>query len=190
MSENNYSIEKVIKETLKTEERLPLETTVKTFPKGAVILSPAIMFPNNIYVISGILQLSVRTKDDQERIMEFIFPNEFFGVYTFFGDLPKRRYYLTCLTDCTLELMPMQEYYLKLNDSLVLNKLSRLVLEMWLVKRLKREIDMLSKTAEERYLDLMANRPDVLRQIPISKIAKYLGIHPDSLSRIRRKKIF
>ncbi len=46
---------------------------------------------------------------------------------------------------------------------------------------------MLTKTTTERYLELMENRPEIFEEIPLSRIAIYLGIVPRSLSRIRKE---
>ena len=40
---------------------------------------------------------------------------------------------------------------------------------------------------EERYLDLMQNRPKVIERVPQIHIASFLGIQPESLSRIRKR---
>lgn len=42
-------------------------------------------------------------------------------------------------------------------------------------------------TAEERYLALMKERPKVFERIPQHYIASYLGVQPESLSRIRKR---
>ena len=55
------------------------------------------------------------------------------------------------------------------------------------LRKVQREKDFLTKTAEERYNDLLKTHPDYIIQIPVNKIARYLGIHPESLSRIRKK---
>jgi CRP-like cAMP-binding protein len=44
-----------------------------------------------------------------------------------------------------------------------------------------------SKTAEERYIDLVHNVPSLLDDMPHYLIASYLNIRPQSLSRIRKK---
>ncbi|MEM0997110.1 MAG: Crp/Fnr family transcriptional regulator [Bacteroidota bacterium] len=43
------------------------------------------------------------------------------------------------------------------------------------------------QTAEQRYRDLLDNNPRFLQRIPLKYIASYLGITPESLSRIRKK---
>ncbi len=40
---------------------------------------------------------------------------------------------------------------------------------------------------EERYLALLKNRPDLIERVPQHQIASYLGIKPESLSRIRKR---
>lgn len=44
-----------------------------------------------------------------------------------------------------------------------------------------------NKTAEQRYLELLKEEPEVIREVPLKFIASYLGISPESLSRIRKK---
>ncbi|WP_353721085.1 Crp/Fnr family transcriptional regulator [Dyadobacter sp. 676] len=54
-----------------------------------------------------------------------------------------------------------------------------------LIKTEERLIAMQFKTAQERYLDLMATTPDLLQRVQLCHIASYLGITQVSLSRIR-----
>jgi len=46
----------------------------------------------------------------------------------------------------------------------------------------------LSQTAEERYNHLVEKRPEFIQNISIKHLASYLGIQPESLSRIRNNK--
>jgi CRP-like cAMP-binding protein len=55
------------------------------------------------------------------------------------------------------------------------------------VEKQNRQIDLLTKSAEERYLDLLNNRPQIIQRIHQKHIASYLGITTQSLSRIRKK---
>jgi hypothetical protein len=45
----------------------------------------------------------------------------------------------------------------------------------------------MSSSAEERYLDFIRTYPDLVQRIPQHMIASYLGITPESLSRIRKQ---
>lgn len=48
----------------------------------------------------------------------------------------------------------------------------------------KRLVSILSNTAEENYLDLRDNYPDLLQRLPQYHIAAYLGVSPEFLSKI------
>lgn len=49
------------------------------------------------------------------------------------------------------------------------------------------QINAICLSAEERYLQLMKEQPEVIRSVPLKYIASFLGIHQDSLSRIRKQ---
>jgi CRP-like cAMP-binding protein len=63
----------------------------------------------------------------------------------------------------------------------------RLLLEANYVATHKRINDSLSASAEERYLAFIQTYPALVEQVPQSQIASYLGITPQSLSRIRKE---
>jgi len=42
-------------------------------------------------------------------------------------------------------------------------------------------------TPEERYLDILNNRKDLISRVPQFQLASYLGVKPESLSRIRKR---
>jgi CRP-like cAMP-binding protein len=51
----------------------------------------------------------------------------------------------------------------------------------------KRLNSLLSATAEKRYLDFIQTYPDINQRVPQWMIASYLGITPESLSRVRKE---
>lgn len=58
--------------------------------------------------------------------------------------------------------------------------------ENGMVQVMQRMVDLQTKSAEQRYLDLL-EKPQFLEQIPLKYLATYLGITDSSLSRIRKK---
>lgn len=61
----------------------------------------------------------------------------------------------------------------------------------WMSRQLfiskQRSIEMLTKSATERYLTLLNEKPEIIQQAPLKHIASYLGITDTSLSRIRKE---
>ena len=51
----------------------------------------------------------------------------------------------------------------------------------------RRLISVLTGSAHERYLDFAARYPTLLRRVPLRMLASYLGMSPETLSRIRRR---
>jgi len=56
-----------------------------------------------------------------------------------------------------------------------------------LIDRENKQIELMTLTAEERYVELLKNKPELIQRISQKDIASYLGISTQSLSRIRRK---
>lgn len=65
-------------------------------------------------------------------------------------------------------------------------KFGRLLAEKMYLSRQSRYKDLLFETAEYRYLKLLENYPDIFQRIPQHFIASFIGIRPQSLSRIRK----
>lgn len=52
---------------------------------------------------------------------------------------------------------------------------------------INRQISFIYDTPKERYINLFKERPNIIAEIPQHYIASYLGIKPETLSRIRKK---
>ena len=60
------------------------------------------------------------------------------------------------------------------------------VLEYMFMCTEKRIADFITQTAEERYLTLLDQRPGLVQRVPQKYIASYIGITPQSLSRLQK----
>lgn len=74
-----------------------------------------------------------------------------------------------------------------LNACPKMEKFFRILIEANHVATHQRISDSLSTPAEERYLNFIKTYPKIFEQVPLSQIASYLGITPQSLSRIRKE---
>ena len=76
----------------------------------------------------------------------------------------------------------------KLKKSPFGNILFLLGAENSFIEKQQQQIDLLTKTAEQRYKELMNKNPEIIQRIAQKHIASYLGITTQSLSRIRNNK--
>ncbi len=175
-----------IDSNFRLEDDLPFPTFLKSISKNTIITHYNHIEQNAYFLLSGIVKISMQ-RDGEERILDFFFPNSFFSSYTSFITQQASNVEIQALTDCEVEIIhyrDMQEAY---NTSLLANKLGRRAAEHYYITKTNREKDFLIKSATERYNELLAQRPELVQQIPVHMIAKYLGIKPESLSRIRKE---
>lgn len=167
---------------------MPFPTYRKKFKKGEIITQFEQVELKAYLLIDGIIESAIE-KDGEIKIIDFVFSNNFICSYTSFLLQTPSEIQTKALTECEVE------YFLKVDlekaykNSIVANQFGRYVTEQFFISKLKRENEFLTKSAEERYLALINERPEILEKLPVNKIAKYLGIHPESLSRIRHKLI-
>ncbi|MDX5347602.1 MAG: Crp/Fnr family transcriptional regulator [Hymenobacteraceae bacterium] len=78
----------------------------------------------------------------------------------------------------------MEELVLKVPK---MERYFRLLMQNSLIALQRRLISSLSNTAEEKYTSLVETYPNIVQRVPQHMIASYLGISPETLSRIRRQ---
>lgn len=164
---------------------LPFKVTKKAFKKGDIITSFGQIERSAYFLIKGLIEITV-LKDADEKIIEFFLPACFFNSYTSFLSQQPSDAQVSVLSDCEVEVIDYDELQKAYKTSLIANQLGRLATESIFMISTKREKDFLTKSAQERYDELLAKRPDLIKLVPVNKIAKYLGIHPESLSRLRK----
>ena len=126
-------------------------------------------------------------RNGQDRILDFFLPGSFFSSYSSFLKQSPSDVQVLTITACELEVIYYEDLQDAYEHSLLANKLGRVATEQSYIKRVEREKDFLTKSAERRYQDLLISYPQIIHHIPVNKIAAYLGIHPESLSRIRKQ---
>ncbi len=138
------------------------------------------------FISEGVVRFYI-PKEENELTFGFLFENEFVTAYDSFITQTPSQYQIETLTNTTLwriSFEDLQEVYRLTKSG---NEIGRRMAENMFLIKSKREISLLNKTAEERYLDLFSERPQLLKQIPLKYIASYIGVTPQALSRIRKR---
>ncbi len=75
-----------------------------------------------------------------------------------------------------------------LNKYHEVERLVRIAYENYYIRLEERYVNAQFKTAAERYQELLQQAPHILERVPLGHIAAYLGISPETLSRIRGRR--
>jgi CRP/FNR family transcriptional regulator, anaerobic regulatory protein len=137
------------------------------------------------YVNRGLVRLYYLEKD-KEHIRQFLFEDTFVTEYASYVSRKPTLYNIDALEDTELFIFS----YGKLNQLYDRNpqllKFGKLMADRSAVHLANQLTASLRQKAEDRYLNLMKERPKVFQRVPLYMIASYLGITPEALSRIRR----
>lgn len=158
----------------------------KKITKNTVLLKTGKVENYLSFISKGILRFYI-PKPEADLTFGFLFDNEFVTGYDSFISQTPSEYQIETLTETVLwriSKKDLEEVYEKTNNGNIIGR--KMAENMFLIKS-KREISLLNKTAEERYLDLFVDRPKLLQQIPLKYIASYIGVTPQALSRIRKR---
>ena len=126
-------------------------------------------------------------KQNRELTTRFVFKHQYLTSYDSFLQRSPSRCTVEALTDLVvwqIHYDDLQEVYTKSSQG---NLIGRVTVEQIYLAKSAKEFSYLSESAEERYLKLMKEQPDLFQLIPLKHIATYLGITPQALSRIRRR---
>lgn len=168
--------------------QLPVDVVDEAYEKDFVITKFGATENCLFFLREGIVEVAT-AKDGERRILEFVFPGTFFCAYTSYLQQQPSDVELVTVTRCAVSKIRRHEMEDAMKTSLLANQLGLYIARQMFLARARREKDFLTLTAEERYMALMQKAPEVIRVIPVNKIAKYLGIQPESLSRIRKNLI-
>ncbi|MCB4799551.1 Crp/Fnr family transcriptional regulator [Neotamlana laminarinivorans] len=156
------------------------------FEKNTTILKLGKIEKHLSFISKGVIRFYI-PKEASDLTFGFLFENEFVTAYDSLLTQTPSEYEIETLTDTILWQISnkdLQEVYQKTNNG---NLIGRKMAEtMYLIKS-QRELSLLNKTAEERYLNLFSERPQLIKHIPLKYIASYIGVTPQSLSRIRKR---
>jgi CRP/FNR family transcriptional regulator, anaerobic regulatory protein len=138
------------------------------------------------YVIEGHFRHFL-VKDGKEICTDFSFPDTLMSSFLSFGSARPSLINIQALTNAKVLRLSKENVNEFNNLSKNAERFSRETLQSLYTQKALREISFLSTTAEERYIKLLKKQPQIIKTIAVKDLATYLGIHPESLSRIRKK---
>ena len=140
------------------------------------------------FVNKGCLRTYHVDDKGQEHIVQFAFEEWWTGeMYSFLTGQPSS-YHIDALEDSELLLIEKSQWDKMFIEIPKFERLFRMLLQNAFISMQRRITDNMSLTAEERYNKFSQQYPQFEQRLPLRQIASYLGITPESLSRIRSKR--
>lgn len=96
-------------------------------------------------------------------------------------------YNIDAIEDSELLLITLQGFEEMMLKVPVMERYFRILFQNNIISKERRLISSISDSAEEKYVRLAESSPQLVQRIPLNMVASYLGITPETLSRIRKK---
>ena len=139
------------------------------------------------FVEQGILRSYTIDEKGSEHILQFAFEGWWISDQFSFLTGKASSYNIDALEDCELLLLTKQAEEQMMEKIPKLERYFRILLQNNLIVTLKRLESSLNDTAEEKYNQLIQSCPTLADRIPQHMLASFLGITPETLSRIRKQ---
>lgn len=138
------------------------------------------------YNVSGLLRLYYIDEEGKEINKHFCLENTVAVAYRPFLRRERSEIFIQALEDTKLLLIDYKTYNDLLNNHICWQTIARKMAELIFMLGQKRESELLLINAQERYVQFLKDYPNLVTRISQYHIASYLGITPESLSRIRK----
>ncbi len=153
--------------------------------KGTTLLKEGQKSNDNYFVLKGCLRKYYMI-DGEEKTTAFFTEMEALTPHCVMSKTPSE-YYISCVEDAIL-LISTSDMETEINSKFPkFDLMCRILSEERLGKQQIDFDEFKTSSPEQRYLNLLESRPDLIQRVPQHQLASFLGIKPQSLSRLRAR---
>lgn len=138
------------------------------------------------YVLKGGLRLYY-PKDGSDKVIDFFFEDSWFTDFESWLTKKPSSLGLDALEDSEIISIPFRDLYTLYDLYPKFERVGRLIAEQTIIRICNRSNSLLADSPQDRYVKLLEEHPTIIDRVPQYYIASFLGIEPESLSRIRKK---
>ncbi len=159
---------------------------IKKFPKETHLLKEGQIAKNAYVVINGCIR-EYYIQNGEEITSEFYTEMQSAVNFDSMANNKPSKYYFTCTEETTVAIMNSEKENALYKKFPRFGEVCRVEMEKILGASQESLLTFKNSTPKERYLNLLKNRPKLLQRVPQYQLASYLGVKPETLSRIRKR---
>ncbi|WP_417237113.1 Crp/Fnr family transcriptional regulator [Bizionia paragorgiae] len=159
---------------------------IKSFKKGDILLREGQVCRDSYFVIEGCVR-KYYIIDGDERTTAFYVEDESIASLQSYTNKTPANHYFECVEDCRLAVLNYEKEQELFKRVPKYEALCRMSMEDDFGEQQEALAKFITSSPEERYKNLLETRPDLIQRVPQYHLASYLGVKPESLSRIRKR---
>ena len=159
---------------------------VKEFKKGQLLLIEGSIARECYFNIKGCVR-AYQILNGEERTTQFFVEGDPIASLSSYLNKTPANHYFECIEDSILAVLSFDNEQKLYKQHPKFEALCRNSIEQEFGKQQEILQNYLTKKPEERYLMLQETRPELLQRVPQYHLATFLGVQPESLSRIRKR---
>lgn len=174
--------------TLSQDEERALEDgmVVTKFKKDAFLLKEGQISIDTYFILEGCIR-QYHLIDGEEKTTNFFTEGQWVISLTGLSQNSPSSHNLVCMEETSLVVGNEQKAQELFKQFPRFETLARTVMEKSFAEQQQLMTSYVTDTPEQRYLNLLKLRPDLFQRIPQYLMASYIGVKPESLSRIRKR---
>ncbi len=158
---------------------------VDTIPKNKFFCKAGIISDRIGFVSSGLLRSFYNIKE-KENTSFFHTPGSVAVALLSFVKLQPAIENIQAIEDSEMTIINRKSLHQLYQNNWKWQQVGRILTEEYYVNLEQRSITLQSQTAQERYSQFLEDYPDLIKTVPLHYIASFLGMSPETLSRIRK----
>jgi len=163
--------------------------TIMSFKKKSMLLEQGNICKYLHFIVNGLVKSYFLDRNGQEVIINFASENWWATDINSFEECKASRMYIEAIEDTECLVLTIENQY-KLFDKIPkLERVFRILLHKHTGALQDRLFEHIAATAEDRYDSFLDRYPSLSNRIPQYEIAAYIGVSPEFLSRIRKRRV-